>query len=130
MRKRWIAVVGLVGIWWWQRGGDEPAAHPHRPQAAVLSDGFAMLAGKQVVEFDRAGNKQHEMTLRLDKDVRFVGTRAGSAVGFQDGKKFKLAVLDSNGNTDDASTWGKNVKQLCYGAATNEHRFGIGWLES
>src|SRR5690242_16160871 len=98
MRKRWVAVVGLVGIWWWQRSGDEPA-HLHRPQAAVLGDGFALLADGRVVEVDRAGNKQHEMPLRLARDeVRFVGTRAGSAVGYLDGKKFKLAVLDSDGN--------------------------------
>lgn len=129
MRKRWIAVVGLVGIWWWQRGGDEPV-HPHRPQAAVLGDGFALLAGKQVVELDRAGNKQHEMTLKLDREVRFVGSRAGSTVGYLDGKKFKLAVLDSDGNTDSTSTWGKNVKELCYGRATNEYRFGVGFLEA
>ena len=128
MRKRWIAVFGVVGLWWWW--GDEPASHPHRPQAAVLADGFAVLADKHVAEYDREGNKQHEMALRLERgNVRFVGTRAGAAVGWQDGKKLKLAVLDSDGNTTDDSTWGKNVKQLCDGAATNEHRFGVGWLE-
>ena len=97
----------------------------------MLSDGFALLADKHVVEFDREGNKQHEMPLRLDRgNVRFVGTRAGTAVGWQDGKRMKLAILDADGNTNDDSTWGKNVKDLCDGVATNEHRFGIGWLES
>ena len=130
MRKRWFAVVVLVGFVWWLRR-DEVVQHPHPPQAAVLSDGFAVLADKVVREYDRAGNKQHEMTLRLERgNVRFAGTRAGSAVGWQDGKKMKLAVLDSNGNTDDSSTWGKNVKQLCDGQATNEHRFGVGFLEN
>lgn len=131
MRKRWFAVLGMLGLFWMRRGGDHVVVHPHPPQAAVLADGFAVLADKQIREYDRAGNKQHDMPLRLDRgNVRFVGTRSGAAVGWQDGKKIKLAILDSNGHTDDASTWGKNVKQLCDGAATNEHRFGIGWLEN
>ena len=130
MRKRWLVVVALVVVWWWQRGDDD-VIHPHRPQAAVLADGFALLADRHVVEFDREGNKQHEMKLQLERgNVRFVGTRAGTAVGWQDGKKLKLAIIDSDGRTTDDSTWGKNVKQLCDGAATNEHRFGVGWLES
>lgn len=130
MRKRWLAIVALVVVWWWRGGEDQPGLTSHRPQAAVLADGFAVLADKQIAEFDREGNRQHEMQLRLDGAVRFVGTRAGAAVGWQDGKRLKLAVVDTDGSTGEASTWGRNVKQLCDGAATNEHRFGVGWLES
>lgn len=131
MRKRWFAVVVVVGAIWWLRRGEEITHHPHPPQAAVLADGFAVLADKRIREYDREGTQQHEMTLQLDRgNVRFVGTRAGTAVGWQDGKKLKLAMVDGDGSTGDSTTWGKNVTRLCDGAATNEHRFGVGWLEN
>lgn len=131
MRKRTAAaLVTIAGIWWWRRDA-APPPHPHRTQAAVLADGFAVLADRRMIELDRKGRVQHETTLRLDRrDVRFVGTRAGSAVGWQDGKQVKLAILDADGNPDDVSSWGKRVQKLCDGAATNEHRFGVGWLEA
>ena len=138
MRKRTIAGLLLVaGIWWW-RGGEAPSVERTQPaQTAVLADGFAILIGprdihdsRHVYEFDRGGTRQNEMPLRLDRKVRFVGTRAGSAVGWHDGKKLVLGILDSDGNPGDLSTWGRNVRELCDGAATNEHRFGIGWLEA
>jgi hypothetical protein len=129
MRKRWLLVLVLL-VWWIRRDRDLTPSHPHAPQAAVLSDGFGVLADKRIREFDRAGNVTHEMPLRLDRgNVRFVGTRAGPAVGWQDGKKLALAILDGDGSPSEASTWGKNVKQLCDGQATNEHRFGVGYLE-
>ncbi len=129
MRKRTIAgLLLIVGIWWLRRG-DEPRAAATL-QTAVLADGFALLANKHVVEVDREGNKQHEMKLQLDDEVRFVGTRAGAAVGWKDGKKLALAVLDSDGKTDEVTHWGKSMKQMCDGAATNEYRFGIGWIEN
>ena len=131
MRTRWIVGLALVGGIWWMRGDDEEARTTHaRVQTAVLSDGFAVLANGRVVEVDRDGAKQHEMKLHVDKDVRVVGTRVGTGIGWQDGKKVKLATLDSDGKPDEVSTWGKRVKQLCQGAATNEHRFGVGWLEA
>ena len=131
MRKRWIVGLALVGGIWWLRGDDEETRRTHaRAQTAVLSSGFAVLSGGQLVELDREGVKQHEMKLRVDKDVRIVGTRVGTAIGWQDGKKVKLATLDSDGKPDEVSTWGKRVKQMCQGAATNEYRFGVGWLEA
>ncbi len=104
----------------------------------MLADGFAALVcprdghdSRRVVEYERDGERREEAPLRLDRgDVRLVGTRVGAAVGWQDGKRFKLAILDHDGNPDDTSTWGKNVRQLCDGAASNEYRFGVGWLES
>ena len=123
-----LAVVGGI---WWLRGDEEKRAHPHpRVQIGVLADGFTMLAKKHVIELDREGAKQHEMPLRVDGDVRIVGTRAGTALGWQDGKKLKLATLDTDGKPDEVTTWGKKVVRLCDGAASNEVRFGVGWLES
>ena len=130
MRKRWVAVLAVVIGGWWMRH-DQPSPPPQRAHVAVLADGFAVLAGKRVVTYDRAGGKRREATLRLDRtDARFVGTRGGAAAGWQDGRKVKVASVGDDGNVGDASAWGKNVRGLCDGAATNEHRFGIGWLES
>src|SRR5436190_3976389 len=108
--KRWLVVVALIGIWWLRRG--EEAAHPHPVQAAVLADGFALLSGKRVIEFDRGGTKQHEMQVKHEGDIRFAGTRVGPAIGWKDGKKMKLAILDGNGE-EDVSSWGKSVTRLC-----------------
>jgi hypothetical protein len=127
-RKVIIGVLVLFGVWWLRR--DHASHEPARVQAAVLSDGFAALFGTRVVEIDRDGAIEHEMKLGVDAEVRLVGTRGGTAVGWQDGKKLKLGILDSDGNTESVSTWGKKVTRLCDGAATNEYRFGVGWLES
>jgi hypothetical protein len=130
MRKRWIGLGVVLVVWWIQRG-QAPHTQLHVAHAAVTADGFAVMASKVIREYDRAGNVQHEMPVRLAQgNVRFVGTRGGPAIGWQDGKKFKLAVLDGDGNPQEPSTWGKNVKQLCDGQATNEYRFGIGFLET
>src|SRR5687768_3197492 len=129
MRKRWFLALAVVGGMWWMRG-DEPARAPDRVQVGVLKNGFTVLANRQILEVDRSGAKQHAMRLQLDGDVRVVGTRAGTAVAWQDGKKIKLATLDSDGKPDEVSTWGKKATRLCDGAASNEHRFGVGWLEA
>lgn len=122
-------LLGLViGLWWMWRGGDEAVAP--RVQAGVLRNGFTVLVDRQVHELGRDARTEHQMSLQLADEVRFVGTSAGSTVGWKAGKKLKLAALDDGGNPDEPSTWGKKVAQLCEGAASNEHRFGIGWLES
>jgi hypothetical protein len=130
MRKRTIGVAVVIGGLWWMRGGGDEAPVAPRLQAAVLPGGFAVLADRSVRELDRDAAIQHEMTLRLDAEVRFVGTRGGSAVGWKDGKKLKFALLDNDGKPDEVTSWGKKLTQLCDGAATNEHRFAVGWLES
>lgn len=131
---KWWVVVGVAGVWWW-RGGGEPSTAP-TVQAAVLSKGFAAVvspptsdARRRVVELDRTGKTTHEMPLQLDGEVRLVGTSAGTAVGWKDGKKIKLGILDSEGKPEDPSSWGKRAQRLCDGVASNEHRFGVGWLE-
>ncbi len=127
MRK--VMLLGLViGSWWMWRSDDEAVAP--RVQAGVLRDGFTVLVDRQVHELDRDARPEHQMSLQLADEVRFVGTSRGSTVGWKDGKKLKLAALDDDGNPDEPSTWGNKVTQLCEGAASNEHRFGIGWLEA
>ena len=102
----------------------------------MLSDGFALLAPasggekRRVIELDRDANRVETRALDWDIPMRIVGTSVGIGLGWQDGRKLKLYILAPDGKPGDVSTWGKNVRQMCDGAATNEHRFGIGWLES
>lgn len=130
MRKRWFAAMALLGgIWWSQRSpADE---HDPAPAAAVLADGFAIMTQRphephRVIEVSRTGETRHQVTLHRDGDVRF----AGNVVGWQDKTKVVLGVIDDDGGIEQVTTWGKKARQLCAGVATNEHRFGVGWLES
>lgn len=133
-RQPWLALGGLLAVLAWRScgGGDPGPAQDAHLQAAVLGDGFAFqMWPSRVVEVDRAGDRQATIEVRLGgKPFRVVGTRAGTGIGWQDGKKVKLGTLASGGEVEDVSTWGKSARQLCEGAATNEHRFGVGWLEN
>jgi hypothetical protein len=136
MRRTVTIAAGVAAIWWLSSNDDDtsaPAAHD-RPQAGVLTDGFTVLHGprgaRHIHELDGHGNIERAVPLRMDRDLRLVGTRRGSAVGWQDGKKVQLALVGDDGTLEQRSTWGKNVRQLCDGAASNDHRFGVGWLES
>lgn len=129
MRK--VMIAGLViAAWWWWRGGDPPDAGAPRIQAAVLPDGFAVLLDRRIRELDRDAAVHHELPLQLATEVRLVGTRAGTTVGWQDGKQIKLATLDDDGRPTEISTWGKRAVRLCEGAASNDQRFAVGWFES
>lgn len=130
-------VLALAGIWWLRRGGEAPPPDSARVQAGVLGDGFTTLVGprdvhdsRRIVELDRDGKTQEYKALRVDGDVRVVGTREGTAVGWREGRNIKLATLDVDGRPDHVSTWGKKATQLCEGTASNEYRFAVGWLES
>ncbi len=133
--------VGLViaGAWWLHRGHKPSAVHERmRLQAAVLPNGFAAVVrardvhdSTRVIEVDRgAGFPERNIALQLSADVRLVGTRTGVMVGWAADRRLKLATLDGDGRPDKVTTWGKNVETLCDGAASNEHRFAVGWLDS
>lgn len=130
-----LALAGLVGsrLAETERSpvGDPPD-EPHRGlQVAVLKDGFAITylgdAGRQLVEVDAQGQPRRELALPRSGALRLVGTQVGSAVGWVDDKKLKLARAD---DLTVAETWGKSVRQLCDGVASNPLRFGIAWLEA
>jgi hypothetical protein len=132
--ERYAAVAALLfaGLVWSRLGGERHAARGHRDlQAAVLKDGFALTylgdAGRRVVELDPQGQHRHEVALPQRDALRLVGTRAGSVVGWLRGEKLRLALVDDITGED---TWGKSVRQLCDGVATNSQRFGIAWLEA
>lgn len=122
-------VAVIVGAWWLWR--DEPRrASPARVQAAVLRDGFAVLAGPRLGVYGRDGAARGEATLRLDRaELRLVGTRVGAAVGWLEGGRVVLGQVRADGKVEIDSSWGKRVTRLCDGAASNEHRFGIAWAE-
>lgn len=137
MRQKTIAVLALVGMWWWRRGGDASLEAGYPIQAAVIPSGFAALVGPRdvhdgvrVVTVDRNGEQRDQTALRIAGDVRIVGTGQGPAIGWREGKQIKLSLLDRDGRPVQASTWGKNATRLCEGVASNEYRFGVGWLES
>jgi hypothetical protein len=136
MRKAIVVGLVILGAWWWRRGGGEAVA-PARAQIGVLADGFAALVkprdvhdSRRVIELDRDAVVHNVMPLRHDGDVRLVGMSPGVAIGWQDGRKIKLGILDADGTPDRVSSWGNKVVRMCDGAASNEHRFAVGWLES
>src|SRR5206468_13126703 len=84
----------------------------------------------RVLDVSRDGEIDEHRALRVDSEVRLVGTQRGPTVGWIEGKHLRLATLDRDGSPENPSTSGKSARQLCDGAASNEQRFGIGWLES
>lgn len=124
-----MSLLLAVLVWPRHPGGTQQA--DRRLQVAVLRDGFVMThvadVGRRVVELERDGNKRRDMTLRHAGDRRVVGTRGGTAIAWQDGKRVHLARIDDERGV---STWGKSVRQLCDGVASNDARFGVGWLEA
>ena len=137
MKRRTLVVLAVVGAWWWRRNGDARPPVQQPVMAAVTPGGFAALVGPRdvhdswrVVEVTRGGETEGQRALRVDGEVRLVGTSQGPAVGWLDGGRLKLATLDEDGRPENVTTWGKRARQLCEGAASNAQRFGIGWLEA
>ena len=129
MRRLWLA-VGLIGLWWWWHGngGDSPPETRGRAQAAVLRDGFALQAGDgRVLVLDRKGRPRAEHRVSATADLRVVGTRVGPAAGMLHERTLRMIDLAKN---KTVGVWGKSVRTLCEGVATNDERFAIGWLES
>lgn len=134
-RSRWVIGLLVVGLALRRYCADD-ATPPTRQalQAAVLKDGFAIVEGSpgahHVLGYDDDGQRRFRRAVPLRApDVRAVGTSAGPAVGWLDGTKLKLAVVPRDGELGDASSWGKSVRLQCDGVASNEHRFGLGWLD-
>ncbi|HET7505056.1 MAG TPA: hypothetical protein VFK02_28755 [Kofleriaceae bacterium] len=135
--RRWLALaIGcavVVGGFLARPGGSRHG--PDRAvadlQAAVSRDGFivrhAAGAGHRVVEVDPQGRERRGFPVERAGELRAVGTRAGTAIAWQDGRKLRLVRVEDH---RDMGTWGKSVRQLCDGVASNDARFAVGWLES
>lgn len=128
MKRLWLVVV-LVSAWCWWRG-DDAAPTPEAVHAAVLRDGFALHSEGQphrVREISRKGPQRTEHVVEHDGDIRVVGTRSGATAGWLESKKVRIVALK---NKREVGVWGKSARMLCDGVASNDERFGIGWLEA
>ncbi|CAN5834263.1 hypothetical protein BH11MYX3_BH11MYX3_46020 [soil metagenome] len=102
--------------------------------AAVLFDGFAVLDGtpndRHVIQVDRDGGSPTRRAIPvIAPEARMIGTWAGVAIGWHDKGKIQFARVTGDGELGEVSTWGKGVTQLCDGTASDELRWGFGWLQ-
>ncbi len=135
-RPRSILVVGLLGavVWTWCRSSaSTPTATDGVLHTSVLRDGFAIMEAdgdRHVIEVDTDGNHRRRRAVPIVGDARVFGTNQGAAVAWLDQKKVKLALVKGDGELGQPSEWGRNAKAMCEGVASNDQRFGVGWLES
>lgn len=135
-RPRSIFVVGLLGavVWvWCGSSAPSPTTSDGVLHTAVLRDGFGIMESdgdRHVVEVDRDGQRRRRRAIPVVGDARVFGTNQGAAVAWLDRKKVKLALVKGDGELGQPQEWGRNASALCEGAASNDERFGIGWLES
>lgn len=127
-------VVALGAALWPRHAARAPIAGAEGGlQGAVLLDGFAFAqpapggAGHRVVDVDPEGHARRERTLPATGELRVVGTRIGAAAAWQDGKRLRLARVEDD---RDMGTWGRSMRQMCAGVASNATRFAVGWLEA
>ena len=128
--------VGILGLATWRACGSSsskaPATSTGILHTAVLRDGFAAMedAGdRHVVEVDTNGTLRSRRAIPVSGEARVMGTRQGVAVGWLDNNKVKLALVTGDGKLGEPSVWGRDARMLCEGAASNDQRFGIGWIE-
>src|SRR5689334_8172344 len=126
--------VALSAALWSRHAARAPTARAEGGlQGAVLLDGFAFAqpapggAGHRVVDVDPEGHARRERTLPATGELRVVGTRIGAAAAWQDGKRLQLARVEDD---RDMGTWGRSMRQMCAGVASNATRFAVGWLEA
>ncbi len=136
VRSRTFVVAGVVVLLAWRACRSDPSptaktidAHL---QTAVVDGGFAFrMFPSLVIEVDRDNRRGSPTSVRLPSDgFRVVGLGPHLGIGWQSGKRVHVGELAPDGTIANTTTWGRSVRQLCEGAASNEHRFGIGWLES
>jgi hypothetical protein len=98
---------------------------------AVLRDGFALTTpdgpAHRVVELDAEGREQRALQIAPRGEIRVVGSRAGTLVGWLDAGRIHLARA---GDDRDVTHWGSSARLLCEGFASNDVRFAVGWLEA
>lgn len=131
-RPGWLVVLACVvvaAVAWPRHGAD--GSGPGGLQVGVLRDGFVFTHlgddGRRVVELDVAGHARRTLMVPQRDDRRVVGTSVGTAIGWQDGQKIRVARVEDGA---DLGSWGKAARQLCDGVASNDKRFAVGWLES
>jgi hypothetical protein len=101
----------------------------------VLPDNFAIVdgpdTGRKLVELDFGGAVRTSIDLDpLAPDIRAIGTGAGPAAVWIDNGKIVLQMIRRDGSHGKRDTFGKKATVLCDGTASNDARFGVGWIES
>jgi hypothetical protein len=129
MRKLAVAVV-VVWIGWKLLHRDRGRDADRAPQAAVLRDGFAVIDRDRVVEVEPDGRERQTIELSTPHDVRLVGMRTNPGAVWLDAGKVIIGAIGADGEIRDQRKFGSKATQLCDGVASNEQRFGVGWLES
>jgi len=130
-RRPLVALGAAAGLWWlWPSSSGPPA--PARPQAAVLADGFAALpGGDRIALFDEGAGRRGDLAVDdAPANARVVGVGGHVGLVWRDGKRVAVAVVGEDGQLEQPTKFGKRVASMCQGVATNEHRFGVAWLES
>lgn len=122
--RRWFLALALLAAWLWWRDDGAPAQHAAL-QAAVLHDGFAVYDGHRVVELGRDGKERTQHALAHDGELRLVGSAGGPVAAWVESQKLKLVRV----STGQDAVWGRQVRMLCEGRATNDDRFAVAYLE-
>lgn len=119
-------------LWWLWPSSSSSSSPPPHAQAAVLSDGFAAIDGaNQIVELDDAARRVREITLAdAPEGGRVVGAADRIALVWRAGKQMAVALVRPDGGLGPPQKFGKRVAAVCDGVASNEHRFGVAWLEA
>jgi len=133
MRKLVVASVLVVGWWWWHDRGSSVELET-RPHTFVLGDRFGVVDGpdtnRTMTILDRAGERVRKVELDpLAPDIRMVGTGGGPAAVWIDAGKIVFQMIGSDGRRGASEKFGSKAAMLCEGSASNEQRFGVGWME-
>jgi len=128
-----VTLGAAAGLWWlWPASSSPPPSPPPHAQAAVLAEGFAAIDGaNRIVELDDAARRRREIAVTgAPSGGRVVGVADQIALVWRDGKRIALALVDPDGSLGRTQKFGKRVAGLCEGVASNEHQFGVAWLEA
>jgi len=133
-RPAGLGVIALPLVAMLVCGGDVAPATDPAIAAAVTATGFVALddtpGDRHAIRVARDGGHPDRLAVPLvAPHVRMVGAGGGVAFAWIDRAKLSFAPLAGDGRLGEVSTWGTDVSRLCEGVATNEQRFGIGWLE-
>ena len=124
-----VAAIAIVWLWW-----TRTPAELGVPQTLVLVDGFGIVdgpdTGRVLVKLDRDGAQQSRVELAtIAPDIRVVGGRNGPLAVSIDRGKIALHAIRDDGSLGRREEFGNKATMLCEGAATNEARFGVAWME-
>ena len=99
----------------------------------MLRDGFVVMetsSDRHALDLDRDGNRRSRNAVPVTVEARVVGSSVGALVGWLDGRQLKLAKIVGDGKLGNATSWGRSVRRLCDGAASNDERFAVGYLDN